>query len=212
MTKLEKKQKPKRGRPLNEARHDEIMLTASKLFMQNGLRATTMESIARELGISKLTLYSRFKNKDALFSAVIEGKCKEYVPDKFFGDFQKLSIEESLYRIAYGLMQLLLSEDVRNMERMLMAEANHKKNLIQVFYKAGPMRVKNLIAMHLQKLNDENKLNIPDPVLSTNIFAALIKGSDIVFRNSMNIPPKPSVAEIESYCRSSVNAFINAHS
>lgn len=201
----------KRGRPRNEKRHDEIIVVAAKLFMTQGLHATTMEHIARELGVSKLTLYSRFKNKDALFAAVIETKCKEYIPDAFFGDFDKFPLEESLYKIAYGLMKLITSNDARNMERVLMADANKNKSLIMTFYKSGPARVKGMIAQHLQRLDSEKKLNVPDPVYSANLFGALVKGSDIGFRMTMNLPPKPTQQEIERYCRQVVHSFIRMH-
>ncbi len=201
----------KRGRPRNERRHDEIIAVATELFMSHGLHATTMEHIARQLGVSKLTLYSRFENKDALFAAVIQNKCQEYIPDSFFGDFDKYPLEESLYKIAYGLINLIISDDARNIERLLMAEANKNKNLILTFYKTGPARVKGMIAGHLERLHKKKKLYVPDPVYSTHVFGALIKGSDICFRLMMNIPPKPTKEEIQKYCQQAVHSFIKMH-
>lgn len=201
----------KRGRPRNETCRQEIIAVAGELFLSRGLRATTMESIARALSISKLTLYSRFESKDALFAAVIENKCGQYIPNAFFEDFHKYPIYESLYRVAYGLMNLLTSSDARNMERMLMAEANDKTPLIQSFYKAGPMRVKVLIAQHLERLNAEGKLNVPDAMLATHLFTALIKGSDICMRLCMGIGPEPCEKDKEDYCSHAVKLFMKAH-
>ncbi len=203
--------KIKRGRPVNEAMHAEIIAVAARLFMQLGLQATTMELIAKELGVSKLSLYSRFENKDALFSAVIEAKCKEYIPKHYFDDFHDYPMEEALYRVALGLLRLLISDDAINMERMLIEQSSHKHNLAKLFYDAGPARIKNIIAENLQQLNKEKKLLIIDPVFSAHIFCSLLKGSDIYLRTSMNIPSKPTIAEMDDYCRMVVKMFIKAH-
>ena len=48
------------------------MEAARHLILRNGLRATTMEGIAREAGIAKPTLYAQFADKDAVFSGVVD--------------------------------------------------------------------------------------------------------------------------------------------
>lgn len=43
----------------------------SELFLENGAKTVTMDDIARELGMSKKTLYQQYKNKDALLEEVL---------------------------------------------------------------------------------------------------------------------------------------------
>ena len=45
---------------------------AEALFKRIGFRAVTMEAVARDANISKVTLYSYFRNKDELFLAVCQ--------------------------------------------------------------------------------------------------------------------------------------------
>lgn len=45
---------------------EKITQTAGSLYVQLGVRNVTMDKIARELGISKKTIYQHFKNKQAL--------------------------------------------------------------------------------------------------------------------------------------------------
>jgi AcrR family transcriptional regulator len=49
-----------------------ILDAARFLVLRQGLRATTMEAIAREARIAKPTLYSYFPDKDAVFAGIIE--------------------------------------------------------------------------------------------------------------------------------------------
>jgi TetR/AcrR family transcriptional regulator, cholesterol catabolism regulator len=48
----------------------EILTTAAKLFRARGYRATTLEELARRLGISKKTLYGYFRSKEDLLAAI----------------------------------------------------------------------------------------------------------------------------------------------
>lgn len=50
---------------------DEVLLRAESLFKRFGIRSVTMDDIARELGISKKTLYQHFDNKDKLVEEAI---------------------------------------------------------------------------------------------------------------------------------------------
>lgn len=62
------------GRPsLEEAEllHGRILDAAAELFTRNGYGGTSIEGIAAQAGIGKLTLYRRFADKDALFQSVV---------------------------------------------------------------------------------------------------------------------------------------------
>ena len=49
----------------------QILIAASKLFMELGYGAVSMEQVAREANVSKATLYAHFKSKNDLFVAML---------------------------------------------------------------------------------------------------------------------------------------------
>lgn len=49
-----------------------IIIAAQGLFLRYGIRSVTMEDIAKELGISKKTIYQHFSDKDNLVSRVTD--------------------------------------------------------------------------------------------------------------------------------------------
>lgn len=51
---------------------EKIILTSIELFMEQGIKAVTMDVIAKELGMSKKTLYQYFENKNALVTGVVD--------------------------------------------------------------------------------------------------------------------------------------------
>ena len=49
-----------------------ILKGADKLFMRVGIKSVSMDDLARELGISKKTIYKHFKDKEELIDQVID--------------------------------------------------------------------------------------------------------------------------------------------
>lgn len=57
-----------------EEKRTEILERASVVFMKNGIRSVTMSDLAKELGISKKTIYKYFEDKNDLIYSIIELK------------------------------------------------------------------------------------------------------------------------------------------
>ena len=55
-----------------EAKKQKILESAGKLILKYGIKSMTMDDIARELGISKKTLYLYVEDKNDLIKQVIE--------------------------------------------------------------------------------------------------------------------------------------------
>ena len=59
-------------KPLPEfTRRDEIMQVAARIFAIKGYHATTLEEIARELGITKPALYYHVRSKEEILREII---------------------------------------------------------------------------------------------------------------------------------------------
>ncbi len=54
-----------------------IIEEASELFARMGVKSTTMDDLARHMGISKRTIYENFKDKEALLVACIDNFHRE---------------------------------------------------------------------------------------------------------------------------------------
>jgi AcrR family transcriptional regulator len=87
----------------------EILERAKELFMQYGIKSITMDDVAREMGISKKTLYQHVNNKTDLIERIIhqhiheEKECLSKIPAE-----AKDAIEQVLM-IARYVVQILRS-------------------------------------------------------------------------------------------------------
>jgi len=58
--------------PVRAARREKLLDAAEELFVAQGFRATAIEAIAEAAGMSKVTVYGYFRDKDAVFVAVAQ--------------------------------------------------------------------------------------------------------------------------------------------
>ncbi|BBX00433.1 hypothetical protein BST36_16655 [Mycolicibacterium moriokaense] len=63
-----------------ELEADEIIAAAVEIFLEQGLDAVSMRSVAARLGVSPAPLYSRVGNKDALVDAIADHLLSELAP------------------------------------------------------------------------------------------------------------------------------------
>src|SRR3979490_3481085 len=70
------------GRPTREeaVRRDARLLdVATTLFMERGFDSTSIDAVAEAAGVSKPTVYARYRDKRDLFAAVLRGRIREWL-------------------------------------------------------------------------------------------------------------------------------------
>jgi len=200
----------RRGRPANEALGQTVVDAACELFVELGFQATTMDKVARRAKISKLSIYRHFENKEALFSAAIAARCDRFAP-RALVDGVGGSAEDQLIAVGSSLLRTLLRPDVSGVEAMIMADKTNQKSLSKLHYEAGPAHVIADIAALLRQLHAKSVLNVPEPLQSARLFAALFKGCDLLLIARFDEARANDDSHIESYCRSAVGMFLAAH-
>jgi AcrR family transcriptional regulator len=200
----------RRGRPANEALGQTIVDAAGELFAELGFQATTLDKVAQRAKISKLSIYRHFENKEALFGAAFAARCQQLIPQALFEGVGG-SAEDQLMAVGSSLLRTLLRPDVRNVEAMVTADTPNQKSLSKIQYEAGPAHIIAQVEALLRQLHAKALLNVPDPLWSARLFAALFKGSDLLIIARFDEARAEDDNEIESYCRSAVTMFIAAH-
>ncbi|NUT85387.1 TetR/AcrR family transcriptional regulator [Pseudomonas corrugata] len=165
------------GRPKDLAKRQAILDAAKRLFIELGYANTSMDTVATEAGVSKLTVYSHFNDKETLFSAAVIAKCEEQVPPLFFEWPDGVPIEHVLLNIARGFHLLVSSEESVNLHRLIMALGSQDPKLSAIFYQAGPERMLSGMERLLIKVNQSGALCIEKPRHAAEHFFCLIKGA-----------------------------------
>lgn len=200
----------RRGRPKDPGKRTAILEAAKHLFAQNGLAATSMEAIAAQAGVSKLTLYSHFSKKEDLFQQAVIAKCEEHAPPEFFEMKPGESLRSHLLQIGEGFLSLVMSADAINLYRMMAAEARSPSRLGKLFYSAGPQRTLDQFSRLLITATESKQLQVKDAPRAASHFFCLLKGTNHL-RVMMGERAPPSRAETQAHIRDVVELFLRAY-
>jgi AcrR family transcriptional regulator len=85
--------------PRRQAIREQILRTAADLFRERGYRASTLDDIARRLGMSKASLYTYFRAKEEMLAAISRATIAAFTRELALVSASSLSPEDKLRRV-----------------------------------------------------------------------------------------------------------------
>jgi AcrR family transcriptional regulator len=168
-----------------------------------------MDTIAREAGVSKATVYAHFGSKEELFGAVIERECERYFDRFSAGELDPRDVRASLTILGRRFLELILSPDAIALHRIIVGEVTRFPMLGEVFWRAGPERERVQIEGFLRSAAAAGALTLPDPRLAAEQFVTLVR-ADVQLRQLLRLEATPGDREIEIVVEGAVGTFIRA--
>jgi TetR/AcrR family transcriptional regulator, mexJK operon transcriptional repressor len=164
------------GRPKDLAKGAAILEAAKRMFTVHGYERVSMDQIAAEAGVSKLTVYSHFGDKDALFAAAVKSHCETQLPDALFDASPDTPLRERLLEIARAFFSMVSSPEAIAGHRIMCTPQITGSPLPAMFWKAGPQRTQTVFSALLQRRVESGELEISDVPMASSQFFALLKG------------------------------------
>lgn len=164
------------GRPTDTAKRDAIIAAATLAFFDRGFAATSIEQVAADAGVSKVTVYNHFGDKRGLFAASVENQCETISGHFSIREIPRGSLRERLTAIGEAMVAFLSREDMVQFDRRIAAETEHEPEIGAAFLAAGPHRMKRAFSGFISALNAAGELDVDDPELAAEQFASMCKG------------------------------------
>jgi TetR/AcrR family transcriptional repressor of mexJK operon len=198
------------GRPKDLEKRAAILEAAKRLFPQHGFEGTSMDAVAAEAGVSKLTVYSHFGGKEALFIETIRCKCDGLMPRSLFEINVDAPVRGQLLGIARAFFNLMMSDGALGMHRTLVASSQQSPKLARLFWDAGPMQEQAALAELLNKEVAAHQLDIADTRRAASQFFALLKGEH--HARMLFGCGQPTTEEADAHLEATVDMFLRAYS
>jgi TetR/AcrR family transcriptional repressor of mexJK operon len=125
-----------------------ILRAARPILLRDGLGGTTLDRVAAEGGISKMTLYRHFPSKDALFEGLVTAMCG-YMREDLENARPADVDSSSANRLAGELRAFtsgLIEPDALGLYRLIVAEGWRFPDLARVFEQSGVRVIRQRIA------------------------------------------------------------------
>jgi AcrR family transcriptional regulator len=200
---------PRRGRPRDPERSRRIMEAARNHFYAHGLERASVDAIAAEAGVSKMTIYSNFGSKEGLFEAVVQDRTDSVMGGSAGVEaLDPLQPRKALLAIGEQFLTLTREEHTLGKFRSLYGAANAQPEACRAFYRQGPERLTGELATYLRRANDAGtvKVKVKNPRLAADLFLAMFLGDGHI--RGLLMLEMPGAREDKALLREAVRVFM----
>ncbi|MFO7553909.1 MAG: TetR/AcrR family transcriptional regulator [Desulfobacterales bacterium] len=164
---------PKKKRLTGDERRREIIHAAMEVFSRNGFSGATTKKIAEKAGISEAMIYSHFKDKEDLYSAIIDQKMQESEPLYYPLDAMRKKDDQRVFETIVTNFMQRYSEDTTFL-RLLMFSALEGHELAGMFV-AGPVRrFFESLAEYMRERIDEGAFKTVNPEIASRCLVGMV--------------------------------------
>jgi TetR/AcrR family transcriptional repressor of mexJK operon len=164
------------GRPKDIAKREAIINAARRLFASQPFDLVTMETIAKLARVSKMTLYSHFRDKETLFETIVLATSDQMI-SSLSAPEQSGGLRERLLAVGTIVLGVILGSDICTMAHTLPAALRANRDLADRFYAAGPGRVRAALSAIIAEAAKRGDLVIDDPDRAADDLVSLWEGS-----------------------------------
>jgi TetR/AcrR family transcriptional repressor of mexJK operon len=157
-----------------DAKEAAIIDAARKTFLAQGYDGASMDEIALTAGVSKRTVYNRFRSKEDLFAATIEDSCRRILPVNIGAIEQTLSTEAFTRELAHLFLRGMLHPEALALRRIASFEAGRNPALGRLYYDHGPVYMTATFAPILKRAAEREGVEIDDVETALHQLGALI--------------------------------------
>ena len=166
------------GRPKDPGKRAAILDAAKRMFVAHGFDGVSMDQIASEASVSKLTVYSHFGDKESLFGEAVRAHCEAGMPASLFEADPATPLRERLTSIGRAFFAMIMTPEAIAGHRILCSPQVATSAMPEVFWKAGPQRVQQAFTELLERRIAAGELDIDDIERAAAQFFTLLKGEE----------------------------------
>lgn len=196
------------GRPKSAARRDAILEAAQTCFTQEAYDRVSLDAVAEMAGVSKVTIYSHFPNKEALFVAALSAGVEEVFAPVHLDADQAGPVEDVLNRLGVDFLHMMFEPQADRLHAIILSEAPHRPELPRMFYETVVRRSTCMLAAYLEAQTEHGTLRVTDGYTAAVQFLAIVQG-EFRYRVELGLPTALS-EEIEPYVRNCVDTLLTA--
>jgi AcrR family transcriptional regulator len=160
-----------------EKKRAQILDGARAVFLAQGFDAASMEAIAQAAGVSKGTLYTYFKGKNELFTALIAAYQNRSLEEIFRSLNKANELRDNLETLARSYLDLVREPENLALLRVVVGASARLPSLGRAFYETGMQPPVERLARHLEENALARGADTWDAELAAMQFFAFLRAS-----------------------------------
>ena len=129
-----------------EAKREQVLEGAKRVFLGEGFAAASTDAIAREAGVSKRTLYAYYPSKEELFADVLRRLTIENPQTRVLESVRRIDpkspeeLREALYALGRKALSTMMDPEYLALMRTVIADSHRFPRLGEIFRSTVPER------------------------------------------------------------------------
>jgi TetR/AcrR family transcriptional repressor of mexJK operon len=195
------------GRPKDLEKRAKILQAAKSIFLKMGYHATNMNQIAKEAGVTKLTVYNHFQDKGNLFICAIEESCEESIRTKQFELTADSNFKQALQLMCQRALSIIYLPEALKLDCLLFELAAEQSPLTQQFFDASHTRMCHVWCDFFEQAIAFKFIQADAPLKQTELIISLMLG----IRHQqvlLGLAPVPTADEIDQIIQHAIEIFL----
>ncbi|ENX09355.1 MULTISPECIES: TetR/AcrR family transcriptional regulator [Acinetobacter] len=195
------------GRPKDLEKRAKILQAAKSIFLKMGYHATNMNQIAKEAGVTKLTVYNHFQDKNNLFMCAIEESCEESIRAKQFQLTADSDFKQALVLMCQRALSIIYLPEALKLDCLLFELAAEQSPLTRQFFDASHTRMCHVWCDFFEQAIGFKFIQADEPIKQTELIISLMLG----IRHQqvlLGLAPVPTADEIDQMIEHAIEIFL----
>jgi AcrR family transcriptional regulator len=199
--------------PRRSAKQQSLLNAATEVFCREGFSGACIDDIAERAKISRQTVYNHYREKEALFIAVVEDTIARVdvalmaTVSAFPKEPDDMAADLTDFAAALA-HDCLYSHDGRFLRKLFQSEGDRYPDLFDALRRQSPGAPAAAIEGLLIQLKAEKGLDIDDPALAARQFLALL---NVDLQTTAALGGQLSKEEMRSAAENAVRTFLRAY-
>ena len=177
--------KSRGGRPTKSAaleRDQRLIEVATRLFLDRGYDATSLDAVAEAARVSKPTVYARYGDKRGLFAAVLRREITRWLaPLAEAAEMQlarpsDISVEQRLVDVGREMLSFTCGPDAVAFSRMMTSQAINFPDIAKLGKEEGWLKAVSTTARFFDHLVAQGAMDVEDTGIAAEVFLDVVVG------------------------------------
>ncbi|RKG30994.1 TetR/AcrR family transcriptional regulator [Acinetobacter guerrae] len=164
------------GRPKDLEKRARILEAAKALFLKLGYHGSSMNQIAKDAGVTKLTVYNHFQDKESLFTCAIQETCTECISEQQFCLTSQSQFQAVFFDACECALKMIYLPEAIKLEHVLLELAAEKSPLAQHFFEASHQPLCDALCEFFTQAASLKFIRQDDPLKQTELTLSLLLG------------------------------------
>jgi TetR/AcrR family transcriptional regulator, mexJK operon transcriptional repressor len=202
--------KASRGRPVDPGKREAILAATRDRLLRIGFEAVTMEGVAEDAGVSKVTVYRLFSSRETLVSELVGIESDRMEEEIAALLAQSGQAAGALTTFGTSLMLFLARPDVLALDARMQQAPQVFRPIVVRYFQSGPARLFDaLIGMVAAVMKRHGEAPADAAIPTAHLLALWQTAIPMPVRLGLLSPPFPD--EIESSVKLATNVFLAAY-